>query len=46
MSFRWSRCDQHPYLVLSVIETLGAPGWCVGDGETISGHWVELEKAA
>lgn len=44
--FTWHRCPEHADLVLSVIDVEGCQPWCVGDGDTRAGHWVELESAA
>lgn len=47
--FAWHRCPEHSDLVLSVLDVEDCQPWCVGDGDTVPGHWIdraELEQAA
>ena len=45
-SFAWVECPRHPwYGGAGAIVVSGGQPWCPGDA-AVSGHWVELERAA
>jgi len=45
-SAHWARCPRHPWMYVSVLVTADAQPWCIGDGDTLPGHWVTEKVAA